>query len=122
AAIASLQQGETFYAQNLGLPELREALARYASALHRPLGAERIAVTSSGVNALMIAMQLLAGAGDEVVAVVPVWPNLTAQPAILGAAVRRVPLRPHEGEWRLDLDELVHAVTERTTVLLVNAP
>ena len=30
-------------------------------------------------------MQALVGAGDEVVAVVPVWPNLTAQPAILGA-------------------------------------
>ncbi len=122
AAIASLQQGETFYAHNLGLPELREALARYASGLHRPLGAERVAVTSSGVNALMIAMQLLAGAGDEVAAVVPVWPNLTAQPAILGADVRRVPLRPHGAEWRLDLDELLHAVTGRTTVLLVNAP
>ena len=42
----------------------------------------------------MVAMQALAGAGDEVVAVVPVWPNLTAQPAILGARVVRVPLRP----------------------------
>ena len=122
AAIASLQQGETFYAHNLGLPELREALARYASGLHRPVGAERIAVTSSGVSALMVAMQMLAAAGNEVVAVVPVWPNLTAQPAILGAEVRRVSLKAHEGEWRLDLDELLQAVTARTRVLLVNAP
>ena len=122
AAIASLQQGETFYAHNLGLPELREALARYASGLHRPVGAERIAVTSSGVSALMVAMQMLAASGNEVVAVVPVWPNLTAQPAILGADVRRVSLKPHDGEWRLDLDELLQAVTARTRVLLVNAP
>jgi aspartate/methionine/tyrosine aminotransferase len=56
------------------------------------------------------------------VAVVPVWPNLTAQPAILGADVRRVPLRPHGGVWQLDLDELLAAVTARTRVLLVNAP
>ena len=122
AAIASLGQGETFYSHNLGLPELREALAAYASALHRPLGPERVAVTSSGVNALMIAMQALAGAGDEVVAVVPVWPNLTAQPVILGAQVKRVSLRPRAGAWRLDLDELLAAVTPRTRVLLVNAP
>ena len=54
--------------------------------------AERVAVTSSGVNALMIAMQALAGAGDEVVVVVPVWPNLPAQPAILGARVTRFAL------------------------------
>ena len=122
AAAASLMAGETFYSHNLGLPELRSAIAAYASGLHRPIGPERIAVTSSGVSALMVATQLLAGPGDEVVAVVPVWPNLTAQPAILGARVTRVPLRPLAGAWRLDLDELRSAVTERTAVLLVNAP
>ena len=122
AAVQSLQAGETFYSHNLGLPELRAALAAYATGLHGPMGVDRIAVTSSGVNALMLAMQLLAGAGDEVVAVTPVWPNLTAQPAILGAQVRRVPLRPVNGQWRLDVDELCAAVTPRTRVLLVNAP
>ncbi len=122
AAERSLQAGETFYAHNLGLPDLRAGLAGYVGALHGPVGDERIAVTSSGVNALMLAMQMLAGAGDEVVAVVPVWPNLTAQPAILGASVRRVSLRPQGGAWRLDLDELLAAVTPRTRVLLVNAP
>ncbi|MEO6744610.1 MAG: pyridoxal phosphate-dependent aminotransferase [Caldimonas sp.] len=122
AAIHSLRDGETFYAHNLGLPELRAAIAGYVSALHRPLGPERIAVTSSGVNALMLAMQTLVGAGDEVVAVVPVWPNLTAQPEILGARVTRVPLRPEAGAWRLDLDALFTAVTAHTRVLLVNSP
>ena len=122
AAADSLMRGETFYSHNLGLPELRTAIAAYMGALHGPLGAERIAVTSSGVTALMLAMQLLVGAGDEVVAVVPVWPNLTAQPAILGARVRRVSLHPRDGSWRLDLDELLAAVTEGTRVLLVNSP
>lgn len=122
AAAASLETGETFYSHNLGLPELREAIARYASGLHAPLGAERIAVTSSGVNALMLAMQALAGAGDEVVAVVPVWPNLTAQPQILGARVTRVPLKVEQGAWKLDLEALLAAVTPATRVLLVNAP
>ena len=122
AEARSLREGETFYSHNLGLPELRAAIAAYVSALHRPLGPERIAVTSSGVNALMLAMQTLVGAGDEVVAVVPVWPNLTAQPEILGAHVTRVPLRPVGGAWQLDLDELLAAVTSETRVLLVNAP
>jgi len=122
AAAQSLAAGETFYSHNLGLPELRQGLAAYAGALHGEIDADRFAVTSSGVTALMLAMQLLAGAGDEVVAVVPVWPNLTAQPAILGAHVTRVPLRPRAGLWTLDLDELLAKVTSRTRVLLVNAP
>jgi aspartate/methionine/tyrosine aminotransferase len=122
AAAESLMRGETFYSHNLGLPELRQAIATYASALHGSVDVDRIAVTSSGVTGLMLAMQLLAGAGDEVVAVTPVWPNLTAQPVILGAKLRRVPLRPQEGAWRLDLDEVRAAVTDATRVLLVNAP
>jgi aspartate/methionine/tyrosine aminotransferase len=122
AAVTSIEAGETFYAHNLGLPALREALAGYVSSLHRPVGAERIAVTSSGVSALMLAQQALVDAGDEVVVVVPVWPNLTAQPAIMGARVRRVSLRAERGVWRLDMDELLAAVTSATRVLVLNAP
>ncbi len=125
AAIASLNAGETFYSHNLGLAELREAVAGYTAALHptADVGAGRIAITSSGVNALMLAMQALVDAGDEVVAVTPVWPNLTAQPAILGARVTRVPLQPRAGgAWGLDLDRVLAAVTPATRVLLVNAP
>jgi len=122
AAIESLQRGETFYSHNLGLPELRLAIAGYASGLHGAIADQRIAVTSSGVTALMLAMQMLVTAGDEVVAVVPVWPNLTAQPLILGARVTRVSLRPQAGLWTLDLDELLAAVTPDTRVLLLNSP
>ncbi|MDM0042308.1 pyridoxal phosphate-dependent aminotransferase [Variovorax sp. J22G21] len=122
AAIDSLARGETFYSHNLGLPELREAIAAYTSRLHPRVDAGRIAVTSGGVNALMLAVQALVDAGDEVVAVTPVWPNLTAQPAILGATVRCVPLVAREGEWALDLDALRTAVTAATRLLIVNAP
>jgi aspartate/methionine/tyrosine aminotransferase len=123
AAARSIADGETFYSHNLGLPELREAIAGYVSSLHPRVDSARIAVTSSGVSALMLAMQALVGAGDEVVAVVPVWPNLTAQPAILGAQVTRFALRPApDGAWRLDVEALKRAVTHRTRVLLVNSP
>ncbi len=125
AAIDSLQKGETFYAHNLGLPELREAIAAYTNSLHgqfQKVDAGRIAVTSGGVNALMLAVQALVDAGDEVVAVTPVWPNLTAQPAILGARLKCLPLEPRDGAWTLDVDALLAAVTPQTRVLIVNAP
>lgn len=122
AAIESLQRGETFYAHNLGLPELREAVADYMSGLHPKIESSRIAITSGGVNALMLAVQALVDSGDEVVAITPVWPNLTAQPAILGAHVRRVSLVPKGGQWTLDLDTLRAAITPATKLLIVNAP
>ena len=123
AAIESLQRGETFYSHNLGLPELRDAIAAYTSQLHQPLGADRIAVTSGGVNALILAMQALIDPGDEVVAVTPVWPNLTAQPLIMGARVQCVSLKPQPGgAWALDMAQLLAAITPSTRLLVVNAP
>ena len=122
AAIDSLQRGETFYAHNLGLPELREAVASYTSRLHPTVDVGRIAITSGGVSALMLAVQAVVNAGDEVVAITPVWPNLTAQPAIMGAQVCCVPLVPVNGEWTLDLAAVRAAVTPATKLLIVNAP
>ena len=126
AAAQSLQNGEVFYSHNLGLPELREAIARYVANLRTPgaapIGMDRIAVTSGGVNALMLAVQALVDAGDEVIAITPVWPNLTAQPAVMGARVRCVSLRPVGGRWQLDMDELLASITPATKLLIINAP
>ncbi|MDB5882729.1 MAG: aspartate aminotransferase (Transaminase A)-like protein [Ramlibacter sp.] len=122
AAIDSLRSGETFYTHNLGLPELREAVSGYASKLHGQISADRIAITSGGVNALMLAVQALVDAGAEVVAVTPVWPNLTAQPLIMGARLKRVSLKPGAGAWTLDLQALLDAITPSTRLLIVNAP
>ena len=122
AAMLSLQQGETFYSHNLGLPELREAVAAYMTGLHGQIDMRRIAITSGGVNALMLAFQALVDAGDEVVAVTPVWPNLTAQPQVMGARLKRVSLRVEGGHWALDMAALKAAVTPATRLLVLNAP
>ena len=127
AAVASLQAGETFYAHNLGLPELRQAIAAYTHGLHPQQSIDhwfdRIAVTSGGVNGLMLASQTLVEAGDRVVVVTPAWPNLVAQPLIMGAQVTRVPLGVADsGAWVLDLDALLAAITPATRLLILNAP
>ena len=126
AAGASMEKGETFYAHNLGLPELRESIAAYAQSIRvqgaAKIGVDRIAVTSGGVNALMLAVQALVDSGDEVVVVTPVWPNLTGQPAIMGAVVKSISLKPVAGQWQLDMAELLAAVTPKTKLLTLNAP
>ncbi len=126
AAKAALDAGDTFYTHNLGMPELREAIAAYASRLHRPTSAEQIAVTSSGVSALMLVAQLLLNPGDRVVAVTPLWPNLIEIPKILGAHVVSVPLQlasaTQPARWELDLDRLLDALTPDTRAVLLNSP
>jgi len=122
AAVDALAAGDTFYTQNLGIPALREAIAAYVTRLHRPAGVDSIAVTNSGMSALMVATQALVGPGDRVVEVTPLWPNLVEIPKILGAQVQCVALRFAAEGWRLDLDELLAALTPGTRAVYINSP
>lgn len=123
AAAQALARGYTAYAPNLGLPALREALADYVTHLHHhPVGPERIAVTASGVNALMLSAQCLLEAGDTVVMTTPHWPNLREIPHIVGARTLALPLQLHEQRWQLDLDRFIDALTPDVRVALVNSP
>ena len=122
AATESIAAGELFYTHNLGIPELREALAAYVSRLHRKTDPGQVAVTSAGVNALMLASQLLVDPGDPVVEVVPLWPNLQEIPKILGARVSTVALDFSTDGWTLDLQKLLDALTPGTKGLYLNSP
>lgn len=123
AAQEALAAGDTFYHHNLGLPQLRQALASYLSRHHPSLGPERIAVTNSGVNALMVAAQALIEPGDRVVTVVPVWPNVAEIPLVLGARVDRVALEIDDrGRWQLDLDRLLDTIGQDTRLVVINSP
>jgi aspartate/methionine/tyrosine aminotransferase len=122
AGIDSINAGEVFYTHNLGIPKLREAVAQYLSRLHRPTSAEEIAITSSGVQALMLASQLLVEPGDRVVEVVPLWPNLQEIPKILGATVETVALEFSPSGWVLNLEKLLKALKAGTRALYLNSP
>ena len=123
AGIASIEAGEVFYSHNYGIPDLRHALGSYLTNLHRrKVGDGRLAITSAGVNALMLASQLLIDPGDEVVEVVPLWPNLQEIPKILGATVRTVALRFLQSGWRLDVQELIEKLKPGTKALYINSP
>lgn len=122
AAVRSLAHGETFYTHNFGIPELRGAIARYASSLHAPVSDDRVAVTASGMSALMLAAQAIVGPQDRVVAVTPLWPNLTEIPKILSGEVVRVPLEFGRSGWTLDADRLLAALTPATRAVMINSP
>jgi len=125
AGIDALQRGETFYTQNLGIPELRDAIAAYVSRLHgadREVPPDNIAVTNSGMSALMLTTQALVGPGDRVIIVTPVWPNLVEIPKILGAQALTFPLTFSTAGWTLDLERVLAALTPGTRAIYINSP
>ena len=122
AAKAALDAGETFYAPNPGIAPLREAISRYLTRNARPVPPGRVAVTASGVNALMLVAQALLDPGDEVVIPMPAWPNMDGIARVMGARVTPLPIGILNGAWRVDLDELLATVTPATRMLFLNSP
>ncbi|WP_237694063.1 aminotransferase class I/II-fold pyridoxal phosphate-dependent enzyme [Streptomyces sp. SID2888] len=125
AAVRALRDGRgNQYPPGPGAPELRTAIAahqqrRYGLS-HDP--DTEVLVTAGATEAIAAALLALLEPGDEVIALEPYYDSYAACIAMAGG--RRVPvtLRPHEGAFRLDLDELRDAVTERTRLLLINTP
>ena len=123
SAAEALRQGHTFYTYQRGIPPLREALAAYHSALYgRAIGADRMFVTASGMQAIALTVQIVCGPGDEVVVPTPAWPNIVAATTVREAVPRPVPLQLVDGKWRLDLDRLFESCGPRTRALFINSP
>ncbi|WP_371418991.1 pyridoxal phosphate-dependent aminotransferase [Labrys sp. KNU-23] len=123
AATRSLAAGETFYTWQRGIPDLREALARYhANLFGKPFSADRFFVTQSGMHAIQTAVRLIAGAGDEVIVPTPAWPNFAAAIGVAGAKPVMVPQIFTEQGWKLDFQRLADAITPRTRGIFINSP
>ncbi|RYE62325.1 MAG: aminotransferase class I/II-fold pyridoxal phosphate-dependent enzyme, partial [Rhizobiaceae bacterium] len=76
AASDALLAGETFYTWTQGIPELRQAILRYYQRHYTAdLSVDNIYVTGSGMQSIVLAIQTVASAGDEVIYLSPAWPN-----------------------------------------------
>jgi aspartate/methionine/tyrosine aminotransferase len=124
AAERAMQAGETFYTWQRGIPELRDAIARYTSALYGiDCTPDRITVTGSGMQAIILTCQALIDPGDNIVVVSPVWPNIVSALSIVRGVSKPVLLERKDGvNWSLDLARLFAAVDERTRAIFVNSP
>lgn len=128
AAVRALRDGRgNQYPPGPGVPELRTAVAAHQE---RRYGLSwdpdtEVLVTAGATEAIAAALLALVEPGDEVVALEPYYDSYAACIAMAGGTRVPVTLRPHvEGgaRFRLDLDELRAAVTDRTRLLLINTP
>ncbi|GAA3813344.1 pyridoxal phosphate-dependent aminotransferase [Streptomyces chiangmaiensis] len=128
AAVRALREGHgNQYPPGPGIPELRTAVAAHQQ---RRYGLSydpdtEVLVTAGATEAIAASLLALLEPGDEVIAFEPYYDSYAACIAMAGG--RRVPvtLRPHHEDaagFRLDLDELRDAVTDRTRLLLINTP
>jgi aspartate/methionine/tyrosine aminotransferase len=121
--IESLRKGETFYTWQRGIPELREALARYHQRHYgRAFDSENFFVTGGGMQAIQTIIQMIAAHGDEIVIPTPAWPNYAGPIRLQGSVPVEVPMDFVNRRWRLDLDRLFSALSPRTRAICINSP
>ena len=122
AAVAAIRAGVNQYSPGPGQPDLRLAIAEHQQRFYRleldP--ATEVVVTTGATEAVAAALLGLVDPGDEVVALEPFYDSYAACIQMAGAV--RVPVTLRAPDFRLDLDRLRAAVTDRTRLILLNSP
>ena len=121
-AIEALRDGDIRYTPAAGRPALRQAIAQtHERRTGQAVSAENVVFLSGAQNALFAASMCVAGAGDEVLALEPLYPSYPATIRASGAQLVRVPA-PAAAGFHPDLGALTAAITARTRALFFATP
>ena len=122
AGIAAIRAGETHYCQTAGLPVLREAAAAsLAWSRDVPVDPHNVLVANGAKPFLFFTVLATCGPGDEVVYPDPGFPIYESAVRFAGATPVPLPLREDRG-FSFDPAELESLLTERTRLVILNAP
>jgi N-succinyldiaminopimelate aminotransferase len=122
AAIDAIRAGHNQYPPGIGIPELRDAIARHQQRFYDLAydPATEVLVTAGATEAIAAAVLALCEPGDEIVSFEPTYDSYRACAAMAGARVRVVTLRPPH--YAFDIEEFARAFSDRTRLVLLNSP
>ncbi|MGZ4610065.1 MAG: pyridoxal phosphate-dependent aminotransferase [Actinomycetes bacterium] len=122
AAIAAIRAGHNQYPPGPGIADLRQAVSEHQQRFYGlvPDPDTEVVVTTGATEAVAAALLGLVDPGDEVIALEPFYDSYAACIAMAGG--RRVPVTLRAPDFRLDVDRLRAAVTDRTRLILLNTP
>src|ERR1700733_2546479 len=121
-AIERLRAGDTHYTPATGRQHLREAIAAaHGARTGQTVDAAQVIFLAGAQNALFVTSLCIAGRGDEVIALEPLYPSYPATLEVSGARMVRVAAPAARG-FHLDLPALAAAITPRTRALFFATP
>lgn len=122
AAAASISRGETKYTDNRGTVELRAAAAKYLEKFDLHYNREdEILITVGASEGIDLALRALIDPGDEVLVVEPSYVSYIPCVMMCGGVPVHLCMK-EENRFRLTLEELKAAVTNKTKALLLPFP
>ena len=121
-AIERLRAGDTHYTPAPGRQHLREAIAAaHCARSGQPVTADNVIFLAGAQNALFVTSLCVAGPGDEVIALEPLYPSYPATLEVSGARMVRVAAPAARG-FRIDLPALAAAITGHTRAIFFATP
>ncbi|HHP7245833.1 MAG TPA: pyridoxal phosphate-dependent aminotransferase [Elainellaceae cyanobacterium] len=122
AAKQALDQGKTRYGPAVGEPKLRQAIAdKLQKDNTLCYGPDNIIVTNGGKQSLYNLIQVLIEPGDEVIIPSPYWLSYPEMVKLAGGTPVVVKTDASTG-LRITADQLQHAITPQTKLLILNSP
>jgi N-succinyldiaminopimelate aminotransferase len=122
AAVAAINGQLNQYAPGVGMPVLRQAVARHAERFYGQKidSQSEVLITSGATEAVFAAILGLTDPGDEVIVFEPVYDSYVPNMVMAGVKPHYVPLRGDQ--WSFDPDELARAFNPRTRAIIINTP
>jgi aspartate aminotransferase len=104
------------YTDTLGIPKLREALAR-----KQGVSEDQVIVTPGGRFAVFSAVASLLKAGQELITIEPAWPAYKECADFIGAKTK-ILKTTLESKWSPDTKQLEEMITPGTKIIVLNYP
>lgn len=122
AAVKALHAGYTHYVPAAGIPEFKEAIAKYISETRDiEVDAEDVVVTPGAKPIMFFSILALVNPGEEVMYPNPGFPIYESVINFVGA--KPVPLQlKEEKDFRLDPEYVKESITDRTRMIILNSP
>jgi len=122
AAIKSIRDGKTHYANSMGISELREAVQK-TTEISRGFKPDfsQVLVTPGANYIIYLAISTLVNPGEEVIIPDPGFPTYTSAANFIGAKPVYVPLY-EKNNFQLSPDDLEKKITDKTKLIIINSP
>ncbi|MHC4125295.1 MAG: aminotransferase class I/II-fold pyridoxal phosphate-dependent enzyme, partial [Planctomycetota bacterium] len=122
AAIEALKAGKTGYTPAPGVPELRKAIAEKLQRENRlEYAPEQVIVNIGAKHSIYVAAQAVLDPGDEVILPTPYWVTYP-QAVKLASGVPVVVETAGENSYKLTVEQLKGAITDKTAMIVINSP
>lgn len=118
---ASIDRGESFYAPNTGIIELRQAISESYKKRGLDYNVNEMVVCVGAISALLLAMEAALDIGDEVIISDPCYAAYEGLIMMLGCKPVKVRVYEEDG-FIYNADAVRAAITDKTKVILLNSP